>query len=190
MFSGALIVSACKSLHISLYITAQSHHSNLQETFLCITAQPPAFFFFSLSLLGNYLCSFDLPWASFDLELFTPLLCPQPLEGHFYGPGEGLVAPQGFLSALLMVPNLQRQVTLYSVLCTQERQPSSLDLVPAWTWGNTLQGRNLFQLSCLFTGLNSLNFLHAVKTCGKLEMLTLLLRFLQRLILQARLYSR
>lgn len=105
IFSRALSLSTCETLHISLYFPAQQLifkfvgdlclHYNLAAHLRCCCCSSGELSLLLRPFLGFY-------W--FRRTLFTLLLCPQPLEGHFYVLGESSVAPEGFLSAILMSP--------------------------------------------------------------------------------------
>lgn len=102
-FSRAWSLSTCETSHISLYFPSQQLifkfvgdlclHYSLATHFCCYCCSDGELSLLLRPPLGFY-------WLR--RTLFTLLLCPRPLEGHFYVAGESSVAPEGLLSALLM----------------------------------------------------------------------------------------
>lgn len=169
IFSRALSLSTCETLHLSLDFTAQQPifklvgdlclHSSLATHFVVVVF-PVGIVFTSQTSSGLLLIQENslhpaalAPrlWRAISVSFLVKALWPQ----------------RDFSQLSWWVPSLQRYATFYSVPCVPERFASSLDLT-TWTCGNALKGRKVFQLSCLLSGLNSVNFVHLVKACGKL----------------------
>lgn len=172
IFSWALSLSTCETLHISLYFTAQQPIFKLAGD-LCLHYGLSHPLFVVVFLVGNCLFFSDLLWAFIDLgELFSPWCSiPSLWRAISMSLVKALWPQRDFSQLSWWETRLQRYTVFYSVLCAPNRFSSSLDL-PTWTCGDALKGRNLFQLFCLLSGLNSVNFIHPVKACGKLCMQT------------------